>query len=211
MTTTMEYGIISKLYKARQNLLAQLKECGFDTKQYENCNINELNSMYQSGQQDMIIENDKKEKIYINFRIDKGLRPQYISDLIEDLYNLDNILQKTDMVFIICKSIPNDTIKTTLIQLFAEQNIFINVLSIDRLQFNIFNHNYVPKHRRLDNNELLSIKNTYNINDDSSFCKISRFDPVAQLIGLRPNEVCEITRNTQNTIESKFYRICVNK
>ena len=106
---------------------------------------------------------------------------------------------------------PNDTIKTTLIQLFAEQNIFITVLCIDRLQFNVFNHNYVPKHRRLQNNEHETIKNTYNINDDSSFCKISRFDPVAQLIGLRPNELCEITRHTKSTIVSNFYRICVNK
>ena len=207
----MEYNIISKLYKARQNLLAQLNECNYNTTQYNNCNIIELNTMYQNGQQDMLIENDKKEKIYINFRIDKGLRPQYIYDLIEDLYNLDNILQKTDMVFIICKSMPNDTIKTTLTQLFAEQNIFITVLSIDRLQFNIFNHNYVPKHRRLSNVELSSIKNTFNIKDDSSFCKISRFDPVAQLIGLRPNEVCEITRHTKSTLESNFYRVCVNK
>ena len=209
--TTMEYGIIAKLYKARLTLLSLLNDSGYKTDQYKKCTINELNSMYQNSQQDMLIENDNKEKIYINFRINKGLRPQYIYDLIEDLYNLDNILEKTDMIFIVCKSMPNDTIKTTLIQLFAEQKIFITVLSIDRLQFNIFNHNYVPKHRRLQNNELLTIKNTYNIKDDSSFCKISRFDPVGQIIGLRPNELCEITRYTKSAIETKFYRICVNK
>ena len=49
----------------------------------------------------------------------------------------------------------------------------------------------------------------YNITDKVQFPDISRFDPVAQVIGLRPGQVCEITRASKTAIESKYYRVCI--
>ena len=57
--------------------------------------------------------------------------------------------------------------------------------------------------------ENISIKNKYNIMDDTQFPDISRFDPVAQVIGIRPGQVCEIIRPSKSAIKGYYYRICV--
>jgi DNA-directed RNA polymerase subunit H (RpoH/RPB5) len=67
----------------------------------------------------------------------------------------------------------------------------------------------VPPHRVLNESELILIRNKYNIMDDSQFPEISRFDPVAQAIGIRPGQVCEITRPSKTAISALYYRICV--
>ena len=51
----------------------------------------------------------------------------------------------------------------------------------------------------------------YTINNPKSeLPTISRFDPVACLFLWKPDQVCEITRNSINGIESNYYRLCVN-
>ena len=51
----------------------------------------------------------------------------------------------------------------------------------------------------------------YTINNPKSeLPTISRFDPVAMSIFIKPDQVCEITRNSINGIDSKYYRLCVN-
>ena len=57
--------------------------------------------------------------------------------------------------------------------------------------------------------EVGEIMEKYNISDITQFPDISRFDPVAQVIGLRPGQVCEITRASKTAIESKYYRVCI--
>ena len=66
----------------------------------------------------------------------------------------------------------------------------------------------VPSHRILSESEKEEVKKIYNIKEDSQFPEISRFDPVALAIGLRPNKVCEILRPSPTTIETKYYRLC---
>jgi DNA-directed RNA polymerase subunit H (RpoH/RPB5) len=49
----------------------------------------------------------------------------------------------------------------------------------------------------------------FNIKDRTLFPEISRFDPVAQVIGLRPGQVCHILRASKTAITSDYYRVCV--
>ena len=49
----------------------------------------------------------------------------------------------------------------------------------------------------------------FNITKDSEVPEISRFDPVAQAIGLRPGQLCKITRSSPTSITTEFYRFCV--
>ena len=77
------------------------------------------------------------------------------------------------------------------------------------LQYNILEHEYVPDHRILSAIDVAKIKQLYNITNDSQFPEISRYDPVAQVIGIRPGQICEITRPSKTAISSKYYRICI--
>jgi DNA-directed RNA polymerase subunit H (RpoH/RPB5) len=61
-----------------------------------------------------------------------------------------------------------------------------------------------------DKDRIDEIKKKYHIDEDEQFPTISRFDPVAQAIGLRPGELCEIVRPSKTAITTLYYRMCVN-
>ena len=212
MSAKYGYGIVSKLFKARTILLDQLKEQGYDTSQYENFSINEVNIMVENEQQDMLLSNTEiGNKIYVKYYIDKALRPQNIHDIIDDLYHLEKILTTQDSLMIIVKDKPNDTLINLVKNLYANENIYITILYLAQLQFNILEHSYVPVHKRLTSEQANSVKKTFNIRQDSDIPEISRFDPVAQVIGLKPGDLCHIIRPSRTAVEENYYRICINK
>ena len=61
----------------------------------------------------------------------------------------------------------------------------------------------------MSESEKIAIKTKYNIISDNLFPELSRFDPVAQAIGIRPGEVCEILRPSKTAISAPYYRLCI--
>ena len=60
--------------------------------------------------------------------------------MIDDLFNLEEILKKEDTLFIIIKDEINETLTNELKHIWERDGIFIVIESIKRLQFNILNH-----------------------------------------------------------------------
>jgi DNA-directed RNA polymerase subunit H len=207
---------ISTIYTSRKNVLDLMEKQDYNVDDYKNFSINEVNTMFQNNQLDMLLEMKKedsvkkrKNKIYIKYYLGKVLRPATIQEIIDDLFYLEEILTKEDTLFIITKDEMNETLTNELIHLFEKDKIFIVVQSIKGLQFNILEHVLVPDHRVLNDDETSEIMKKYNIKNKTEFPDISRFDPVAQVIGLRPGKVCEITRNSKTAITAKYYRVCI--
>ena len=69
-------------------------------------------------------------------------------------------------------------------------------------------NNIINEAKDQANTEADKIKSQYNITKDSELPDISRFSPVAQIIGLRPGDLCEIKRPSKTGITTLFYRIC---
>jgi DNA-directed RNA polymerase subunit H (RpoH/RPB5) len=169
-------------------------------------------------------KDDEKEnkKTYVKFHLEKTLSVSHINDLIEDLYVLgvggdiggtglsananDTVLTDKDTLIIITKQ-EIKTMNQVSNQLFL-QGRFIVLLSLDRLQFNILNHQYVPSHTILTDNEVDEMMKKYNVTEKSQLPDISRYDPVALAIGMRPGEVCRIDRPSKSAISSLYYRVC---
>ena len=95
-------------------------------------------------------------------------------------------------------------------QLWAENSIYINIIDIMSLQYNVLNHEMVPKHTKMTDDEIAEFKKRYNITDNSMIPEISRFDPVAMAVGLRPGEICRIDRPSITSITGVYYRHCIN-
>ena len=110
---------------------------------------------------------------------------------------------------LITKDEMSEPITNLLKHIWEQDGIQINIINMKRLQFNILDHGLVPPHRVLNEDELQKVKKRYNIMDNKQFPEISRFDPVAVVIGIRPGEVCEIIRPSKTAIEGIYYRICV--
>jgi DNA-directed RNA polymerase subunit H (RpoH/RPB5) len=48
----------------------------------------------------------------------------------------------------------------------------------------------------------------YNIFDKSQIPDISYFSPVSIVMGIRPDDVVKIERNSRTSISTEYYRIC---
>jgi len=209
--------LISNIYNSRKNLIKQLDYQGYNTNEYNIYSINEINSMYVSDQLDMIFEKNEinidkniKEKVYIKYNLKKAISKNDIQKLVDKIFNLEEILLHHDTLYIIVKEEVNESITNMLKYMYDKYNIFVIIQNLTRLQFNILEHSLVPQHRLLNNKEIEEIKLRYNITDNNQFPKISRFDPVSLAVGLRPNDICEIKRDSKTTITNLYYRICEN-
>lgn len=215
MATQNTSSLTASIYKSRSVLLELMKSQGYNTSDYSGFSVNEVNTMKTNNQLDMILEKtntankDDKTKIYIRYYLAKSLRPANLQEMMDDLFNVEEVLTKNDTLMIIVKDEINETLVNTLKHIWEQDKIFIIIQNLKRLQFNILNHILVPPHRILSDVEVLEVKARYNIMHDGQFPDVSRFDPVAQAIGIRPGHVCEIIRQSKTAISSPYYRICV--
>ena len=172
--------------------------------------------MKQNNQLDMLLEKitedpvtRRKNKIYIRYYLGKKMSPANVNEMIEDLFISDETLTKDDTLFIIIKDDINETMTNELKHIWEKDQTFVVIESIKRLQFNILNHSLVPEHRVIQDTEVKSVMQKYNITNITQFPDISRFDPVARVIGLRPGQVCHIIRPSKISITSDYYRVCI--
>ena len=216
MASQNSSSLISSIYNSRKNVLDLMEKQGYNVEDYSHFSINEVNSMKQNNQLDMLLEKKeddpdtkRKNKIYIRYYLAKMIRPNNIDEMIEDLFNVEQILTKDDTLFIIIKDDMNETLTNKLIHLWEADGIFIVMINIKRLQFNILNHALVPEHIVLNNAKVDEVMKKYNILNKNHIPDISRFDPVAQVIGLRPGKVCQIIRPSKTSVTANYYRVCV--
>ena len=200
-----------EIYNSRNNLLKQLKSQNYDVSDYENINMMEIGIMARAELLDMVLENkDENKKCYVKYFIGKSLRHIHINEYIEDLFVEQLILDKeTDDLIIIVKDEPNDTLIRALKDIWEQNKYYIRVISRKRLQFNILEHNYVPEHIIISEEEKQQLFIEKNISSPKELPEISRFDPVALTIGIKPGQVCKIIRNSRTAIDSIYYRICI--
>jgi DNA-directed RNA polymerase subunit H (RpoH/RPB5) len=202
---------ILSLYKSRTNILEILEGLGYNIKDYSGFSINEIDAMAVNQQLDMLLQHKKTpKKIYVKyFLAAKQIRPQNLDEILEDLMSIENVLTKEDTLIIITEDEPNDTIITKLKYLYDHDGIFVVIHNIHRLQFNILKHKLVPETTILDKESVEELMVKYNIKDLKQLPEISRFDPVALAICMRPGEVCKIQRTSSTALYYDFYRICV--
>jgi DNA-directed RNA polymerase subunit H (RpoH/RPB5) len=208
--------LISTVANSRKNILDLMAKQDYNVSDYSNFSISEINSMKINNQLDMLLQKNKedpvtkrKNKIYIRYYLGKIIKTSNLHEMIDDLFNLTETLTKFDTLFIISKDEPNETLINELKHIWETDKIFIVVESIKRLQYNILNHSLVPKHRVMNANEVDEIMVKYTVKSKYEFPEISRFDPVARVIGLRPGDICHIIRPSKTAIETNYYRVCV--
>lgn len=200
---------IQSIYNSRNNILEILEERNYNVEQYKNINLNEINILNQNGQLDLLVSNkENNKKIYIKYYINKLIKPQNIFSIVEDIFHLENLLEKNDDLIIIMKEEPNETLIQTIKDIWVSENIYISLLNIKRLQFNILKHNLVPKHIILNDNESTEFKKKFNILNNEQIPEISFFSPISLVMGIRPDNIVKIIRKSPTSINTVFYRIC---
>lgn len=156
-------SLISSIYKSRKVILELMSKQDYELEDYNNFSINEINTKFQNRELDMLLEKKKEvseqkegfvpKKIYIRYYLAKTLRPQNVNDMIDDLFIMEHVLTKEDILMIVTKDDANDTLIQQLKHIWEQDGFFIIIQSIKRLQFNILNHTLVPPHRILKGEE----------------------------------------------------------
>ena len=202
---------ILRIYKSRATILKLLQKQGYNVTDYSEFSINEIDTMFTNKQLDMLVTNENADnKTYVKYYLDaKQVRPQYLDEIIEDLFLVESVLTKNDTLVIIIDGEPNETIISKVNYLYDHDGIFVVIHNISRLQFNILEHSLVPPIKILSEGETTQILKTYNLKDTTQLPEISRFDAQALAISMRPGQVCEIERKSVTVMKYNYYRVCV--
>lgn len=201
---------ILSIYKSRNTIIEQLKNIKYDVSDYEEFSINEIDAMNSNDQLDMLVSRDDGRKVYIKYWLNiKQIRKDNLDQLIEDLYEIETMLEKKDTLVIITNEEPNDTIMQKVKYVYDHSGIFIVLHYMKRLQFNILNHALVPPAVIMSEQEVADLKIRYNMKSLNDLPEISRFDPQALAMCLRPGEVIKIDRKSDTALEYNYYRMCI--
>lgn len=93
--------------------------------------------------------------------------------------------------------------------LFDHSGIFVVMHYIKRLQYNVLNHELVPRATVLTEKEVDELKVKYNFKSKDKLPEISRFDPQALALCLRPGDVIKIDRKSNTALDYNYYRYCL--
>lgn len=206
---------IISIYNSRNTLLEQLEMQDYNVDDYLNFTMNEVDAMMSNEQLDMLLHHkDNGKKMYIKYyftlkQSSKQIKKEALDTIIDDLYTIDEKLTKKDTLVVIIDDEPNDTILTRLKYLYDHDGIFVVIHNIKRLQFNILNHQLVPLMEVLSDKEETDFMTQHQIKDKSQLPEISRFDPHALVVGVRPGDICRIERTSMTSLKTDYYRVCV--
>lgn len=208
-------NLILKLYNSRVNLLTQCENLGYNVSEHKDVSNLEVDKLYTNNKLDMIVENNKKQKIYIKYsyttdKKNNTFTKKDLDNLKDELYDVENTLTKDDTLIIVVDDEPNDSLVTRMKYLYEQDGVFIVIHNIKRLQYNVLEHSLVPETTVLTDDELKDLMVKYNIRDLSQLPEVSRFDPQSLAICLRPGQVCKYTRKSVASLEHDYYRVCVN-
>lgn len=134
-----------------------------------------------------------------------------VKQIVESINESDNQKHLTIM-FIVCDGM-TPSVKEACRVLSDKYSIFIQIFPIRSLMFNITKHVIVPKHTRISKESYASYIGEFleslHINSLDNIPKIIETDAVAMYIGLRPGDLCKITRPSKSAGVHIVYRYCV--
>lgn len=201
---------IDIMYKNNQ-LDMLIKENDIVESLVENKSESEEDDNENENENESVVEENSPKRVYIRYNLEKRLTPDLIQDWIDDLYVNSATLNPHDCLYVVTRDDPNKTIINFLIHMWETEQKYIVIESIKRLQYNVLDHVLVPPHRVMKPSEIPDLFLKYNIASIENMPEISRFDPVAKQICIRPDEICHILRPSKSAIETNYYRVCVNK
>ena len=205
-------NIIHRISKSRETILDILKKYqDHNVDDYKEFSLHEIDAMYNNDQLDMLINhNTNNTKTYIKYVLSsKPIRSQHIDTYIEDLFTIEEMLNKDDTLIIILFDEPSENVQKYIKNLYKTDGIFIVVHTISRLQFNVLDHDLVPEMTIIDNKQIDDLQKKYNIQNLKKLPEINRFDPQALAMSMRPGQVGMLKRESVTALDYNYYRICI--
>lgn len=205
----MEDNGNNKIFKSIKNLIYNLEKANYKYEGNENTLYSNINN-YSGDTPDILnfvaTHKETNIKCYVTYRTIKHINKKNLYENTINLY--ETLLKENDFIVLVVDDDSLDTIKSYL-KYESKLPYYIHIFNLYSLQFKILEHKFVPKHSVLNDNEKKEFYEKYNIKSDSQIPEISRFDPVANAIFLKPGQVCKILRYDKSSFVNEYYRICI--
>jgi len=224
-------SFIRRLYTARATLLSQLASLGHMVEYLQSVSPGEVDRQFQDKELNFVVSgmtpgaHAGMGDVHVRFHIDKALRQGHIETLTKEIESMDKFgdksgfLPERDTVVVVSKDMPNDSVKAAVSSAWIQKGIYIVVRGLAELQFNVLTHAKVPPHYKLKGPEDYTItdpkvqeliKKLFDADGKgkANLPGMSRFDPVAKAILMRPGDVCQILRPSENAGYYYYYRRC---
>ena len=207
-------SLINKINLSRSIILNIIQQRGFKTDKYNNFTINEIDKMYTAtisskanqdlGPLDMIIEGDNK--VVVKYILNQKIRATNLINSLEEI--MDNLSEGDTLIFITNDKLNNESIDELLESIYTKNNIFVQIFWINTIIRDITNHEFVPKHEIISNEDKEALLEKYNISSYTQLPIILKNDPVAKYYGGKKGDVFKITRPSETAAEYVSYRYC---
>ena len=83
-------NFIDDVYQSRKNIIKYLELEGYDCSDFNNFTLNDIHTMINTKQLDILCEKDNK--ILVKYHLENTLRANVLYEYIEEFYNVDNVL-----------------------------------------------------------------------------------------------------------------------
>jgi DNA-directed RNA polymerase subunit H (RpoH/RPB5) len=194
------------LFTARQNVkkMLTLRGCTVMENDWDST-VEDFSSVYQSSPSfSTLTIHAKKDGILtlIFFPLEKKLNVPSVRTMCD--YAKEKRCQHFIIVFV-------DTITPFARQFIANYRLppnstHIETFHIGTLQYNLLEHDLVPPHRVLTEDEVKAVEKKFGI-VRTKFPKMLLTDPVSKILGLRINQMVEIIRDHPSGFEYTMYRV----
>jgi len=195
----------SQTLKARQTILEMLSDRGYVVPpEYNELDLETFRYLYNNKNIDIFCKEHKtsNEQIYVKFINISKIKPNIIREYIVNI--TEEFLKEGDVqIILVLKTKPNNSI----LKIIKEKEYkHADILWLSRLQLNITQSIYVPKHMLLSNKETDELIDIYKLNTINQLPVISRDDPVIKYYNFKPGGVCKIVRPSKTSADHTYYR-----
>lgn len=205
-------SLVQQVFKSRTHILEIMSSLGYQTSEYEGFSLLEVDNMVIQHTMDMLLERQEPtaKKAFIKYMLNTKITPQLLNEMMEDLYDINQLLTEKDLLILITNRNISDSLKEHIQFLFDHDKKHVIVHDIRALQFNGLKHRFVPRAEVLTQEATEQFKKEYHVADVlKQLPELDRFDAQAKLLCVRPGEVVKFWRLSQTAMENVYYRVCV--
>ena len=205
-------SLVQQVFKSRTHILDIMESLGYKTDEYEGFSLLEVDNMVNYQTMDMLLERTQPtaKKAFIKYILNTKVTPQNLNEMMEDLYDINQLLTEKDLLILITNRNISDSLKEHVQFLFDHDGKHVIVHDIRALQFNGLKHQFVPHAKVLTTEETEEFKKEYFVSDtNKQLPELDRFDAQAKLLCVRPGEVVKFWRCSQTAMTNVYYRVCV--
>lgn len=208
-------SLLEKLFKSRKIILEMIKSRGYNTEPFNNYSLNEIELMFSNHPKnnkeisplDILTSNNDDNKIQVKYILTPKIRISNIQTLIDTI--IENLQKNDSLILITRDKITSDlALEEILNKIYKEKQIFIQYFYIDTLTFSVIEHEFIPEHYILSDEEKTTFIENLNITSLDKLPKIKKTDPVAKYHGMKLNDICRISRKSETSGIYYYYRLC---